>query len=91
MKHRPIGIGVQGVAETFTLLGMPFDSPEAQQLNKDIFETIYYHALKKSCKLAERDGPYKTYVGCPVSKGILQLIYGELLPQTDGIGVLLER
>ncbi|KAL7104541.1 hypothetical protein ACP275_08G251900 [Erythranthe tilingii] len=72
MRHRPIGIGVQGLADTFMLLGMAFDSPEAQQLNKDIFETIYYHALKASCELAQKEGPYETYVGSPVSKGILQ-------------------
>ncbi|KAL8473747.1 hypothetical protein ACS0TY_029880 [Phlomoides rotata] len=72
MLHRPIGIGVQGLADTFILLGMAFDSPEAQELNKDIFETIYYHALKASCELAAKEGPYETYNGCPVSKGILQ-------------------
>uniref|UniRef100_A0A0E0K6H8 Ribonucleoside-diphosphate reductase n=1 Tax=Oryza punctata TaxID=4537 RepID=A0A0E0K6H8_ORYPU len=72
MRHRPIGIGVQGLADTFILLGMPFDSPEAQQLNKDIFETIYYHALKASAEIAAKEGPYETYSGCPVSKGILQ-------------------
>ncbi|GAB2254194.1 hypothetical protein Droror1_Dr00022003 [Drosera rotundifolia] len=72
LRHRPIGIGVQGLADTFILLGMPFDSPEAQQLNKNIFETIYYHALKTSSKLAAKKGPYETYNGSPVSKGILQ-------------------
>uniref|UniRef100_A0A0D9WMC9 Ribonucleoside-diphosphate reductase n=1 Tax=Leersia perrieri TaxID=77586 RepID=A0A0D9WMC9_9ORYZ len=72
MRHRPIGIGVQGLADTFILLGLPFDSPEAQQLNKDIFETIYFHALKASAELAAKEGPYETYEGCPVSKGILQ-------------------
>ncbi|KAM3223946.1 hypothetical protein ACQJBY_057373 [Aegilops geniculata] len=72
MRHRPIGIGVQGLADTFILLSMPFDSPEAQQLNKDIFETIYYHALKASAEIAAKEGPYETYDGCPVSKGILQ-------------------
>ncbi|GMH25127.1 hypothetical protein Nepgr_026970 [Nepenthes gracilis] len=71
-RHRPIGIGVQGLADTFILLGMPFDSPEARQLNKDIFETIYYHALKASCELAAKEGPYETYDGSPVSKGVLQ-------------------
>lgn len=70
--HRPIGIGVQGLADTFILLGMPFDSAEAQQLNKDIFETIYYHALKASSDLAAKEGPYETYEGSPISKGILQ-------------------
>ncbi|KAG8660688.1 hypothetical protein MANES_02G181900v8 [Manihot esculenta] len=68
LRHRPIGIGVQGLADTFILLGMPFDSPEAQQLNRDIFETIYYHALKSSSELAAKDGPYETYHGSPVSK-----------------------
>ncbi|CAL4955662.1 unnamed protein product [Urochloa decumbens] len=72
MRHRPIGIGVQGLADTFILLGMPFDSPEAQQLNKDVFETIYYHSLKASAELAAKEGPYETYEGSPVSKGILQ-------------------
>ncbi|KAJ6398066.1 hypothetical protein OIU77_018972 [Salix suchowensis] len=71
-RHRPIGIGVQGLADTFILLGMSFDSPEAQKLNKDIFETIYYHALKASSEIAAREGPYETYEGSPVSKGILQ-------------------
>lgn len=72
MRHRPIGIGVQGLADTFILLGMPFESEEAQKLNKDIFETIYYHALKASVELAIKEGPYETYYGSPVSKGILQ-------------------
>nr|GFA52140.1 ribonucleoside-diphosphate reductase large subunit [Tanacetum cinerariifolium] len=67
-RHRPIGIGVQGLADTFILLGMAFDSPEAQQLNKDIFETIYYHALKTSSEIAEKEGTYETYIGSPVSK-----------------------
>ncbi|CAH2051231.1 unnamed protein product [Thlaspi arvense] len=72
MRHRPISIGVQGLADAFILLGMPFDSPEAQQLNTDIFETIYYHALKASAELAARNGAYETYKGSPMSKGILQ-------------------
>ena len=72
LRHRPIGIGVQGLADVFILLGLPFDSPEAVQLNKDIFETIYFSALSESCNLAEKDGPYETYHGSPVSKGVLQ-------------------
>ncbi|XP_052281936.1 ribonucleoside-diphosphate reductase large subunit-like isoform X2 [Dreissena polymorpha] len=71
-RHRPIGIGVQGLADAFILMKFPFESPEAQQLNKDIFETIYYAALDSSCELAEKLGPYETYQGSPVSKGILQ-------------------
>ncbi|KAE8722336.1 Ribonucleoside-diphosphate reductase large subunit [Hibiscus syriacus] len=62
----------EGLADTFILLGLAFDSPEAQQLNKEIFETIYYHALKASSSIAEKEGPYETYNGSPVSKGILQ-------------------
>ncbi|KAI3496955.1 hypothetical protein L1887_39333 [Cichorium endivia] len=71
LRHRPIGIGVQGLADTFVLLGMPFDSEKAQKLNKDIFETIYYHALKSSCELAKKEGIYETYAGSPVSKWFL--------------------
>jgi len=71
-RHRPIGLGVQGLADAFILMRYPFDSPEAKQLNKEIFETIYYAALDASCELAEKLGPYETYEGCPVSKGILQ-------------------
>jgi ribonucleoside-diphosphate reductase subunit M1 len=72
MRHRPIGIGVQGLADTFIMMRFPFESEEAQLLNKQIFETIYYGALEASCELAEKVGPYETYEGCPVSKGILQ-------------------
>ncbi|CAM6050994.1 unnamed protein product [Sphagnum compactum] len=72
LRHRPIGIGVQGLADAFILLGMPFDSTEAQELNKEIFETIYYHALRTSADLAAEEGIYETYAGCPISKGILQ-------------------
>ncbi|CAK9261871.1 unnamed protein product [Sphagnum jensenii] len=72
LRHRPIGIGVQGLADAFILLGMPFDSPEAKKLNKEIFETIYYHALRTSSDLAAEEGAYETYEGCPISKGILQ-------------------
>ncbi|XP_068411061.1 ribonucleoside-diphosphate reductase large subunit isoform X3 [Eschrichtius robustus] len=70
--HRPIGIGVQGLADAFILMRYPFESPEAQLLNKQIFETIYYGALEASCELAKEYGPYETYEGSPVSKGILQ-------------------
>jgi ribonucleoside-diphosphate reductase subunit M1 len=72
MRHRPIGIGVQGMADAFLMLRYPFESIEAQQLNIDIFETIYYSALKASCELAQQYGPYETYEGSPVSQGILQ-------------------
>ncbi|CAM6111256.1 unnamed protein product [Calypogeia fissa] len=72
MRHRPVGLGVQGLADVFILLGMPFDSEQAKALNRDIFETIYFHALKTSCELAAEEGIYETYHGSPVSKGILQ-------------------
>merc|ERR1712193_40727 len=72
MRHRPIGIGVQGLADAFILMRFPFESEEAQLLNKQIFETIYYGALEASCELAQVDGPYSTYQGSPVSQGKLQ-------------------
>ncbi|KAK4519760.1 Histone acetyltransferase [Mucor velutinosus] len=72
MRHRPIGLGVQGLADAFILMGYPFDSPEAGQLNKDIFEGIYYAALEASCEIAKEVGPYETYEGSPVSQGLLQ-------------------
>ncbi|KAI1434987.1 ribonucleoside-diphosphate reductase large chain [Xylaria sp. CBS 124048] len=72
MRHRPIGLGVQGLADTFLALRMPFDSPEARQLNKQIFETMYHAALTASMELSKEEGPYSTYEGSPVSQGILQ-------------------
>lgn len=72
VRHRPVGLGVQGLADAFILLGLPFDSEEARQLNRDIFETIYYAALKASTELAEEKGTYPSYEGSPLSKGILQ-------------------
>uniref|UniRef100_A0A4W3GJH0 Ribonucleoside-diphosphate reductase n=1 Tax=Callorhinchus milii TaxID=7868 RepID=A0A4W3GJH0_CALMI len=70
--HRPIGIGVQGLADTFIIMRFPFESEEAQKLNIQIFETMYYAALEASCDLAKELGTYETYEGSPVSKGILQ-------------------
>jgi ribonucleotide reductase alpha subunit len=72
LKHRPIGIGVQGLADVFMLLNIPFHSDEAKEVNKRIFETIYYGALSKSADLAATDGPYETYAGSPASQGQLQ-------------------
>jgi ribonucleoside-diphosphate reductase alpha chain len=72
MRHRPIGLGVQGLADAFILMRYPFDSPEAKQLNKEIFETIYYAALSASKDLAKDLGPYETYEGSPISQGKLQ-------------------
>jgi ribonucleoside-diphosphate reductase alpha chain len=72
MRHRPVGLGVQGLADAFIALRYPFTSNEARQLNKDIFETIYFAALKSSCDLAKVDGKYESYEGSPISKGEFQ-------------------
>lgn len=72
MRHRPIGIGVQGLADAFILLRLPFESPEAIKLNREIAETIYYAAMTASKDLAKAEGAYETYEGSPVSKGIFQ-------------------
>merc|ERR1712157_330657 len=72
MKHRPIGLGVQGLADAFLLLRHAFESEAAKKLNEDIFETIYFAACEASCELAARDGPYETFEGSPASKGQLQ-------------------
>uniref|UniRef100_A0A8C4QH07 Ribonucleotide reductase large subunit domain-containing protein n=1 Tax=Eptatretus burgeri TaxID=7764 RepID=A0A8C4QH07_EPTBU len=78
--HRPIGVGVQGLADAFILMRLPFESPEARLLNVKIFETLYYAALDASCELAKQYGPYKSYKGSPVSKGILQYDMWERKP-----------
>eukprot|EP01062_Namystynia_karyoxenos_P054318 TRINITY_DN445_c0_g1_i6.p2 TRINITY_DN445_c0_g1~~TRINITY_DN445_c0_g1_i6.p2 ORF type:complete len:827 (+),score=369.94 TRINITY_DN445_c0_g1_i6:107-2482(+) len=72
MRHRPIGIGVQGLADTFCKLEMAFASPEARTLNRDIFESIYYGAVTASCALAKEQGRFPSWEGCPMSKGQLQ-------------------
>jgi ribonucleoside-diphosphate reductase alpha chain len=72
MKHRPIGLGVQGLADVFILLRLPFESEMAKMLNKNIFETIYFAAMTASKDLAKEHGPYETFAGSPVSKGIFQ-------------------
>jgi ribonucleoside-diphosphate reductase alpha chain len=72
MKNRPIGIGVQGLADTFFKLRLSFDSADARRLNKEIFETIYYASLTASADLAKQDGHYDSYEGSPISKGLLQ-------------------
>jgi len=72
MKHRPIGLGVQGLADAFMMMRIPFESEAAKKLNEDIFETIYFAACDASCELAELNGAYETFVGSPASKGQLQ-------------------
>ena len=72
LKHRPIGLGVQGLADTFVMMGLPFESEEARKLNKDIFETIYFAALTASKDLAKQHGSYASFEGSPASQGLLQ-------------------
>ncbi|RDD39712.1 Ribonucleoside-diphosphate reductase large subunit [Trichoplax sp. H2] len=79
-RHRPIGIGVQGLADAFILMRFPFDGPEARDLNIKIFESIYYGALQASCELAKEVGPYETYEGSPASQGQLQFDLWEKQP-----------
>ena len=83
-RHRPIAIGVQGLADVFMMLGLAFDSPEAAKLNKDIFETIYHGALTESCQLAKDEGAYETFAGSPASAGKLQFdLWGVTPSRTD--------
>lgn len=72
MKHRPIGLGVQGLADTFILMGYPFESEQARNLNKKIFECMYYNAIRESIELAKIEGAYETFDGSPASKGLFQ-------------------
>lgn len=82
MRHRPIGLGVQGLADTFVKMRLPFDSEEAKQLNKEIFETIYYAALTASKDLAKEHGPYESFPGSPISQGIFQFDMWGVTPGT---------
>lgn len=72
LRHRPIGVGVQGLADVFIRMRLPFDSPEAAALNERIFACIYHAAVEESCRLAELYGPYETFDGSPASRGVLQ-------------------
>ena len=82
LRHRPIGLGVQGLADVFIMLRMPFESEEAQQLNKDIFETIYFAAMETSMELAKVEGPYSTWEGSPISKGVFQFDMWNVTPSS---------
>jgi ribonucleoside-diphosphate reductase alpha chain len=82
MKHRPIGIGVQGLADTFAILKIPFESEEAKNLDRDIFEAIYYGAMCASVDLAEKEGAYQTFKGSPLSKGLFQFDLWNESPST---------
>jgi len=79
-RHRPIGLGVQGLADAFMMMRMPFDSEEAKQMNKDIFETIYHAAVTESNAQAQKEGAYSTFEGSPASEGILQFDMWDVKP-----------
>ena len=83
MRHRPIGIGVQGLADVFMLMKMSFDSETARQLNKEIFETIYFGAMETSMEIAQEEGAYETFKGSPVSKGIFQFDMWGVTPDSN--------
>jgi len=80
LRHRPIGIGIQGLADAFILLRLPFESDDAQALNREVFETIYYASMTASKDLAKVDGPYESYAGSPVSKGVFQYDMWDVTP-----------
>ena len=91
LRHRPIGLGVQGLADVFMMMNIPFHSEEARVLNREIFETIYYAALKASMTLAARHGPYETFPGSPASQGILQFDMWGIDPASFGPSVYRKR
>ncbi len=80
MRHRPIGLGVQGLADTFIMMGFPFESQEARKLNSEIFETIYYASMTASKDIAKVEGPYETFKGSPTSKGVFQFDMWNVTP-----------
>merc|ERR1739844_461746 len=82
MRHRPIGLGVQGLADAFMMMRLPFESETAQRLNLDIFETIYFAACEASCELVAQDGPYETFAGSPASTGQLQFDLWGVTPKS---------
>jgi ribonucleoside-diphosphate reductase alpha chain len=82
LRHRPIGIGVQGLADAFIMLRHPFESTEAKLLNRAIFETIYFAALSESCSLAQKFGPYESYLGSPISQGQFQFDLWNVSPSS---------
>jgi len=82
MKHRPIGLGVQGLADAFMMMRFPFESEPAKQLNIDVFETLYFAACEASCELAETNGAYESFAGSPASKGQLQFDLWGVTPKS---------
>ena len=88
MRHRPVGLGVQGLADVFALMRVPWESDKAVDLNQRIFEHIYYAAVESSCEVAEKEGPYSTYEGSPMSKGQFQYDMWSITPITEKDGTL---
>jgi ribonucleoside-diphosphate reductase alpha chain len=88
MRHRPVGLGVQGLADVFALLRMPWESEKAADLNQRIFEHIYYAAVEASSEIAIEEGPYSTYEGSPMSQGIFQYDMWSVTPLTEVDGTL---
>ena len=83
MRHRPVGLGVQGLADVFAMMRVPWESEKAAELNQRIFEHIYYAAVESSCEIAEKEGPYSTYIGSPMSEGKFQYDMWGVKPLTD--------
>ena len=88
MRHRPVGLGVQGLADVFAMMRMPWESEKAAELNQRIFEHIYFAAVESSCEVAEKEGPYSTYNGSPMSKGEFQYDMWGVTPLTEQDGSL---
>ena len=88
MRHRPVGLGCQGLADVFAMLGYSWESEEAAKLNQLIFEHMYFAAMTESCEIAKREGPYSTFKGSPASRGILQPDMWDVKPITETDGTL---
>jgi ribonucleoside-diphosphate reductase alpha chain len=88
MRHRPVGLGVQGLADVFALMRVPWESEKAAELNQRIFEHIYFAAVESSCECAQQDGPYETFAGSPMSQGIFQYDMWNTTPLTLDDGTL---
>lgn len=83
MRHRPIGIGIQGLADALMLLRIPFEDPRAYKFNQEVFETIYHAAMTSSVEIAKIEGPYQSFPGSPLSQGIFQFDMWDEKPPTD--------
>ena len=88
MRHRPVGLGIQGLADVFAMMRMPWESEKASELNQRIFEHIYYAAVESSCEVAEKEGAYSTYKGSPMSNGEFQYDMWGVTPLTEQDGTL---